>query len=224
MKILITGAASRLSQELADSLSGDHDVTLTDRKGVSTDHTFVRSELGHDEATNTLVRGMDAIVHSGEMDRDASATDSLDAAMRGTYDLLYAAAEEGVPRLVFLSSLRLLDRYDEDMVVRETWRPTPTTDTDVLCYHLGEFVCREYAREQKIDVVCLRLGELAWDEPGEASSSAVYPNDAIQAVSASLAAELSTWNIFHIQSGVPDQRFTTLVAQETLGYAPAQRG
>jgi nucleoside-diphosphate-sugar epimerase len=223
MKILITGAASRLSQELADSLSGEHDVTLTYRTGVSTDHTLVQSELGHDEATNTLVRGMDAIVHSGEMDRDASATDSLDVAMRGTYNLLYAAAEEGVPRLVFLSSLRLLDRYDEDMVIRETWRPTPTTDTDVLCYHLGEFVCREYAREQKIDVVCLRLGELARDEPGEASSSALYPDDAIQAVSASVTAEISGWNIFHIQSAVRDARFTTLVAQEALGYAPTRR-
>jgi len=223
MKLLITGAASRLSRELADSLSGEHDVTLTDRTGVSTDHTFVQSELGHDETTNALVRGMDAIVHSGETDRNASATDRLDAAMRGTYNLLQAAAEEGVPRFVYLSSLRILDGYGEDMVVRETWRPTPTTDTAVLCYHLGEFVSREYAREQKIDVACLRLGDLEWDAPRAPSSAALYRDDAARAVSASVNAEISGWNVFHIQSAVRDERYTTLVAQEALGYAPAQR-
>ncbi len=225
MKILITAAASRLSRELAASLSDGHDVVLTDRKEVSTGRSFTRSDLGHDEATNDLVKGVEAIVHSGTVGVGASVSDHLDAAMRCTYNLMYAAAEEGVPRFIYLSSLRVLDRYDEDMVVTETWRPIPSTDAHVLCYHLGEYVCREFAREQKLDVVCLRLGELAWDtdQGGAAATSALHPHDAIQAVERALTAEVSGWNIFHIQSAVPNARYLTEAAEGTLGYAPAQR-
>ena len=41
---------------------------------------------------------MDAIVHSGEAHSQANTSDKLDVAMRCTYNLLWAATEEGVPR------------------------------------------------------------------------------------------------------------------------------
>ena len=169
MRVLITSAATRASQDLARLLSAGHEVVLTDRQRLSTDHEFVQSDLGHSETTNELVRGMDVIVHSGEVDPQVSVSDQLDFAMRCTYNLLLAAAEERVSRFVYLSSLSLMSKYDEDMAVTEIWRPRPTTEPTVLCYHLGEFVCREFAHEGKIDAVCLRLGELVWDgeEPGK---------------------------------------------------------
>ena len=234
MKILITSAASRLAQGLASGLSRGHDVLLTDRKQVSTEGSFVRADLGHDESTNDLVRGMDVVVHSGEADPEASVSEQLDVAMRCTYNLLWAAGEEGVPRLIYLSSLRILDAYDEDMVVTERWRPAPTTDVPVLCYHLGEYVCREFAREKRIEVACLRLGEMVWgeEEPAPGSSSALYVDDAIQAVEGALVGSLptgasrspATWGIFHVQSAVPGGRYLTKAAQENLGYEPAPRG
>ena len=226
MKILVTTAASHLSQALAASLSGGHDVTLTDRGEVTTGLSFTRSELGHDEATNGLVRGMDAIIHSIEAEPGDGVSEQLDVAMRCTYNLLNAAAEEGVPRLIYLSSLRILDKYGEDMTVTETWRPIPTTDAAALCYHLGEYVCREFAREQKIEVVCLRLGELVSnaDQQGAASSSALYADDAAQAVERALTADVPNWSIFHIQSAGPNARYLTEAAEKTLGFAPAERG
>ena len=232
MKILITSAASRLAQELAASLSKSHQVRLTDRRQVSTPHEFVRSDLGHDPATSDLVRGIDAVIHSGEPNASASVSDRLDAAMRCTYNLLWAAVEEGVPRFVYLSSLRILDKYSDDMAVTERWRPVPTTEPADLCYHLGEHVCREFAREKRISVVCLRLGDLDWDDKADGiSTSTLYPDDAIQAVEKALTVEVTpswtsapnTWNVFHIQSSVSGQRYLTKTAQETLGYSSRQR-
>ena len=229
MRILITSAGSRLSQELAARLAAGHDVVLTDRRDVSTAGRFVRSDLGHDASTNELVRGVDAIVHWGATDPDASASDRLDAAMRCTYNLLWAAAEEGVSRFVFLSSLgAVLGQYDDGLAVTERWRAVPTTDVEDLCYHLGEYVCREFAREAKTYVVCLRLGDLAW-EGASASSSALYPTDALQAVEQALTVEVppdSTqsrrrWTLLHIQAAVPNARFLTTAAQEALGYSPS---
>ncbi|MCZ6765941.1 MAG: NAD(P)-dependent oxidoreductase [bacterium] len=231
MKILITAAASRLTQALANHLSATNEVRLTDRSDVSTPHEFIRADLGHGESTNGLVRGMDAIIHVGESDPALNASEKLDAAMRGTYNLLWAAREEGVERIVYLSSLDVMGKYDEDLAVTERWLPVPTTDPDVLCFHMGEYVCREFAREQKTNVVCLRLGNIAWDADGS-STSTLYPDDAFQAVERALIVEVtfnwtsipSTWNVFHVQSSVPNQRFLTGTARETLGFQPANRG
>ena len=231
MRVLITSAASPLPRELAESLCSSHRVRLTDRTDVSSDMEFVRSDLGHEAPTNELVRGMDAIIHPGDVDPEASSSDQLDFQMRCTYNLLWAAAEEGVSRFVYLSSLRVMDRYDEGLAVTERWRPAPGVDVPVLCYHMGEYVCREFAREGKIDVVCLRLGDVTRNTSSVASPSALYVDDAIQAVQRALTYEATGWDIFHIQSAVPNARYLSgqpwWSADEfpptSLGYTPRQR-
>ncbi len=230
MKILVTSAATRLSQALAASLATSHEVLRTDRAALSeAGRSFVRSDLGHDPSTNDLVRGVDAIVHSGEPDSTASVSDQLDVAMRCTYNLLWAAVEEHVPRLVFLSSLRLLAQYDEELAVTERWRTVPSTDAIDLCYHLAEYTCREFAREGKIDVVCLRLGELAFhSDPPRASADELRIEDAAQAVGRAVTADLppdstrsrQRWTVLHIQSAVPGARYLTAAAERAIGYEP----
>ncbi len=110
MKVLITAAGSGLSRQLADfPWRCDHEVLLTDREDVATGHAFVRSDLNHTQPTNDLVRGVDVIVHSGAIDSRDSISDQLDYQMRCTYNLLWAAWQEGVPRFVYLSSLKQVD-------------------------------------------------------------------------------------------------------------------
>ena len=212
-------------------LSSSHDVRLTDQTEVRSDLEFVRSDLGHKASTNDLVRGMGAIVHSGDVDKTASVSDQLDFQMRCSYNLLWAAAEEDVPRFVYLSSLRLMDKYDEGLAVTERWGSAPGVDVPALCYHLGEYVCKEFAREGKVEVVVLRLGEITANGSPPESSSALYVDDAIQAIEKALTADLSGWNIFHVQSAVPNARFLSgqplWKADEdppvSLGYTPRRR-
>jgi nucleoside-diphosphate-sugar epimerase len=202
---------------------------LTDRieLPVGKGYGVEKATLTHTGATNDLVRGMDAIVHGADTAPGASESDRLDLAMRCTYNLLWAAAEEGVERVVLLSSLQVLDGYDEDMTVTETWRPTPTTDPDVLCHYLSEYVCREFGRERKTGIICLRLGDLVWDD-GAVSPSALYFDDAAQAVERAMAAERPSdgpdWKLLHIQSAVAGARYATDRATADLEYVPAERG
>ena len=237
MRVLVTNGSTPLSRIVAGSLAGEHDVRLTGRSPIEDAPDGVEvvdSDLGHDDATNDLVRGMDAIVHSVEPDPDASVSDRLDAAMRCTYNLLTAAADEGVPRLVYLSSLSVMGGHAEDHTVSERWRPRPETDVSALCYHFGEYVCREFGRAARVDVVCLRLGDLV-EQGATATTSALYPRDAIQAVEKALAlgdAETEpvyqdpvirpTWSVFHIQSAVPNARYTLSASEEFLGYSPSE--
>lgn len=237
MRILITSGNSGLSMELAGSLSADHEVILTDPNQVSglpSEVEYRQSSLDYDEDLNAVMKAVDVVVHRGLVDVDASVSEQLDQAMRHTYNLLWAASDNDVARFVFLSSLSLLDQYEENMTVTERWRPTPTTDPIILGYHLGEFVCREFAREGKIEVLCLRLGPLSTVSFERPSTSSLYMRDAIQAVEGAVRADIglsgvgarhagaaaprSMWNIYHIQSDVPDARYSTATAQRDLGY------
>ena len=226
MNILITGASAPLSRHMASALGGRHTLTLTEIVDVPGVEGFVRCELGHDDATNELVRGADVIVHSGQSYGNADVSERLDTAMRRCYNLVQSAYEEGVPRIVFLSSLSVMGRYDEGLAVTEGWKPAPTTDADVLGFHLAEFVCREFAREHRIEVACLRLGDLVWRADAPPSTSALYPEDALRAIEVALTVDISEgyagsrsyWGLFHVQSAVPDQRFLTVEAEAKLGY------
>ena len=243
MKILITSGNSGLSVELARSLSAEHEVILTDPNQVSglpSNVQYRQSNLDYDDDLKDIMNGLDAVVHRGLVDVEMSVSEQLDQAMRLTYNLLWAASDNSVPRFVFLSSLSILDQYEESMTVTERWRPTPTTEPVILGYHLGEFVCREFAREGKIEVLCLRLGPLSTVSFERPSTSSLYMKDAIEAIEkavivdiglsgvgarhAGAAAPKSMWNIYHIQSVVPDARYSTAAALSDLGYASGTSG
>ena len=221
MNILLTNPSSRLSRELAQCLGSSHEVELS------------AGPFGHEESTDALVRGKNAIVHSLNTDKTIGDVERLDEAMRQTYNLLWAAVEHKVEKFLFLGSLSTMSSYDLDFLVNEKWKPVPTTDINILSHHMSEFVCREFGREKKIDVRCLRLGELCWDKQIN-SSFPLLGEDAIQAIGKVLTKDISsswpgsflipptTWHVFHIQSSTPEVRFSTQKAQDLLSYLPTE--
>ena len=230
MKILMTSASIPMVMDLAVELNSMYHLRLTDKTAMSTGMEFVRSDLGHGTETNELVSGMDAIIHSGYANPSDSESVQLDYQMRCTYNLLWAAWEERVTRVVYLSSLKQMDRYDEDMAVTERWRPMPRSDARSLCYHMGEYVCREFARELKVKIVCLRLGDITQNGSEPESVSSLYVDDAIDAVVNALTYDATGWDIFHIQSEVPNERYLTGQPwcssgelSVSLGYKPRPR-
>jgi len=138
--------------------------------------------------------------------------------------------KEGVQSIVYLSSLRMMGGYDKSFQVDEDWRPLPTPASGGLSDHLGEFTCREFAREGKLGVIVLRLGNVASAGASgeEASNSAwVDPRDVAQAVSCALTKLLANgaaigghWSIFHVLSHWPSSRFPIRKARRILDYRP----
>jgi nucleoside-diphosphate-sugar epimerase len=221
--ILITSGASRLAQALAAGLNETYSIRLTERAPVSTTHEFVESALGHDAATNSVVRGVDAIVHVAEPLPNDTAEQQIDLLTRCTYNLLWAAAEEKVPRVVLLSTLELMTGYDSKFTVSESWRPLPSNVPAVLSKHLGEYTSREFAREGKTQIVVLRLGKvIRADEVKDQTPDPLWveERDVEQAVSGALTARLMGWQVFHIGQASPRVRFSVRRAQTALGYKP----
>ena len=229
MNVLITSASSDLAQQLATSLSEGHTIRLTELHDIeSPDFDFVQSQLGHDESTNELVKGMHAIIHVAQVpptllaEAEQPENFAIDYQTRRTYNLLMAAAAEDVKHVIYASTLRLFEQHGEDWTVTENWRPWPTVDSFVLSKHLGEFTCREFAREAKLNITCLRLGNLTTAEESataELDSMWLEIKDAVAAFKGALETP-SRWGIFHIQSEFPGSRFSIGRAKTHLKFNP----
>jgi len=234
-RVLITSAHSHLARALAAGLRDKYRVSLTSPTAIGpTPLPFTESRLDYGEATRSLVRGVAAIVHVAWPLPDASVVERIDGGTRSTYNLLRAAADEGVQAVVYLSSLDLLTRYDTGFAVDEDWQPRPTAEGGALSDYLGEFTCREFSREGKLRVTVLRLGHV--EPPWE---PALWPkdqpwvgeSDVVQAVSLALAAQLAVpkprlgpWSVFHISSDESQARFPAARAKRVLGYQSQWKG
>lgn len=188
MHILLTSAASSLAGQLARQLAPAHSLRLTEREMTPSDHEFIVCDLGHDGSTNLLVRGMDAIVHVDAPLAGMDASGQIDQSTRCTYNLLLAAAGEGVKRVVYLSTLELMAAYD-GYLYEAHWRPRPTTAPPTLNKYLGESTCKEFVREGAVAVTVLRMGAQA------------SPAEIAEAVTGALGAEQPIWQIVHVTGG-----------------------
>jgi nucleoside-diphosphate-sugar epimerase len=232
--ILITAAESALSQGIAEKLCNKWTVRLTGMRKASTRYPFVCSELGHDPSTETLVQGIDTIVHVAEPPPGTSATAVIDHRTRRTYNLISAAVKHGVRQVVYLSSLAIMCAYDERLIVTEDFRPQPNDDPVSLSHYLGEFVCREFARPGHFHVVVLRLGTLAGPQRRtlpEAGIPLVESRDVTSAVSLVVGDGSDDdrpvrrdWTVLHIHSDPRSDRFPIANAQRLLHYKPAVAG
>ena len=225
MNLLINGSPTAIGRtvvaELADS---EHNLRLTSMAPYEAQDVVVCA-LEHDEATDDLVAGIDAIINVGYQDEvDMGPTFHLDYYARRTYNLFWAASNAGVKRVINLSTLRLMSEYEENLVVTENWRSKPlASDINLLCAHLVEIICKEYARDRKFEVVNLRLGwPLTEGGPdaldSDAGMSALCSKDLGRAVLAALEADVEQWQDIHIQSTVENQRYPTAKAAEVLGF------
>jgi nucleoside-diphosphate-sugar epimerase len=130
-----------------------------------------------DESTAKLVEGIEILVHLTSHCRTSTGpTDTawLDNAVRDTYNLLRAAAEAGVRKVVLSSTLDLFLPYPSDSDCLQTggdswpsWKPLPSTEPAILGPHMAEFVAREFAHAQALRVTVVRLGHVLWDVRGD---------------------------------------------------------
>ena len=225
MNVLINGSPTAIGRALVAHLEdSEHNLRLTSLAPYEAQDVVVCA-LEHDEATDELVQGIDAIINVGYQDEmDMGATFHLDYYARRTYNLLWAASNADVKRVINLSTLRLMNEYEENLVVTELWRSKPlASDINLLCAHLVEIICKEFARDRMFEVVNLRLG---WplveggvaDLGNNPAMSALCSQDLGRAVLPALDADVEQWQDIHIQSAVDNQRFTTAKATEILGY------
>ncbi|MCE2449948.1 MAG: NAD(P)-dependent oxidoreductase [Candidatus Latescibacteria bacterium] len=233
MRVLVTGAASALGQEVAAALATDENAQLRlidDCAAQRQDVEWIEGRLTDSDAVRQAVRDVDVVVHTGEPPPAPESEDALlDHATRGTHVLLQTAVEAGVKRFVYGSTLEVFRAYPDTVYVTEYYKPLPPPELAVLARYLGEITCREFAREYLITVTALRLGKLVREEEvagRERDLMWVDIRDAAQAFCAALARDSSAslnwvprWAVYHIVAPIAHPKFL-LDRAKSMGYQP----
>lgn len=238
-KILITGMSGVVGGIVGRAITDSYSLRALSRAPIEGVET-VFADLRDVASMTPAFAGIDTVIHfaaycAGDGIRH------IDVNIRGSYNLLEAAAAAGVKRVVYISSGAVQEAYEREapylsMVesrLRDDSDPNPIlTHRDpirpVKMYGVAkacvEIMARMYAETGRLSVVCLRLGRVRPDDrPHNRREAAVYLShrDLIQLVEKSIEAPATLR--FGIYYGVSDNRmrFRDLgPAYEDLGFIP----
>lgn len=244
MKVLVTGAASRLGLHLAHAWArhAQFELRLTDfmarPDGLASHLNWVQADLRDPEAIPDLVRDVDHVLHLESLFLPVQeGMDPAAALFRGTcglYNLAGEAQRQGARRFVLASSLALYDRLPAHWQVTEAWRPRPTPALADLSPWLAELSLREIIRKGAMTAVCLRLGRLVGDEASDMDHDPrwVHLDDAVQGIERALVFDAGQmrnathpdWFVFHITAPGPKAKirlkYETGVEERSISSVP----
>jgi uronate dehydrogenase len=165
MRILVTGAAGYVGRRVVGELSTVHEIRGGDLRPPSADPAHLRLDVTNFGEVLAATRGCDAVVHlavasghEGEFEDAAFNQVRFDVNVRGTWNVLEAARQTGVRRVVFTSSLMVVWGYPPPAWVAGDAPPRPV-GTYALTKQLGEVMCRHYAQQHGMSIVCLRISK-----------------------------------------------------------------
>ena len=195
MKIVITGGTGFIGQMLAKSLlargglknsAGElqeiDSLVLSDNflpserpEGLDDRVSLVAGDIGDEQSVRSLIDRDDiAVFHlasvvsgGGEKDFDLAMRVNLDG---GRYVLEALRARQGMPRLVFTSSIAIFGGDAMPSVVGDSTKPNPQT-TYGMTKFIGELMINDYARKGFVDGRVARLPTIVI-RPGKPNAAA----------------------------------------------------
>ena len=255
-RVLITGVygliAGALYQHMVES--GQYEVHATARRRHPSvrapegrvldipDDRFHLVDLTDLDGMRAAMRGIDAVVHlAAEPSESAPWERILASNIVGTYNTLEAARLEGVPRVVYGSSVRvnhgckgsepykaIIERRFDDVpqpipLVRVTDPPRPTEPYSASKVW-GEALSRVYAEQHGLSVLCVRIGWVnAEDWPSRDIYVSVWSSQRDIARILRMAVDAPASLRFEIVYGLSAGRWCWVDlehSRDVLGYVP----
>ncbi len=227
--VLITGPGGRVGTGLRRHWQRRYALRLFDLRSPSElgpGETSVVGSIVDAGAVLAAAQGCRAIVHLAATADEADFVGELvPNNVIGLYNVLEAAIVQGVPRLIFASSVQVLSGYGREVFVPDSDPVRPWTR--YACTKVfGEALCRYYHERHGLEVVCLRLGAVPHpdrDRPEGRSRIYLSGRDCAGFIAGALDAEPAPEGGFAVISvmsqngaGIRDlQR-----AERLLGYRP----
>jgi len=176
MKIFITGAAGKVGKFIVSELEKDHEVTLFDVVEVDTSNRFIKGDITRIEEVQRGMQGMKAVIHLAAIpllqeDTMERVRELMQINVMGTFNVLEAAAREGIKKVIFASSICVYGfifwktPFTPDYFPIDENHPCKPDDAYGISKLVGESLCCAYARRYNMSVICLRMGSVWFPSP-----------------------------------------------------------
>ena len=169
-RILLTGASGRLGRYvLAALVQRRHQVQTFDKAPAPGSVAHIRADVLDRTSVRSAMTGMEMVVHLAALDASVAAPERMffEVNVQGTWNVLEAAEQAGVQRVVLCSSVAVLgladDRPPDCLPVDETHACRPYHAYG-LSKQVAETTAECFARRGSLQVVCLRPAFIAFDD------------------------------------------------------------
>ena len=228
-KILVTGSAGTVGRPLCAELRRrGHVVRGFDRAPTPDLDDAVVADVADAVAVSAATRGMDAIVHLAAEPHDRPFPELLGPNVIGLYNVMDAAREANVRRVVLASSMMIVAGWSDPprpAGVNERRPPNHYALTKVWAEEMGEL----YARRFGMSVIAVRLGWMVRnpDEARHMLSLKIFDcyvsrADGARALAAAVEASGITFEIVYAASRGGERVFDMEPARRVLGFEAEQ--
>ena len=184
--ILLTGACGRLGRYVLEALGHRrHQVRTFDKAPAPECAGHIRADVLDRVSVRSAMTGVETVVHLAALDASVSAPEQqfFEVNVQGTWNVLEAAEQAGVQRVVLCSSVAVLgladDRPPDSLPIDETHVCRPYQAYG-LSKQIAEITAECFARRGRLQVVCLRPAFVAFDDLLGGVVQALAESDGVQ--------------------------------------------
>ncbi len=240
MKILLLGADGKVARSVGKALLPEYDLRLfVHREPSGLDGEDVFGDIRNPDDVAQAMEGAEvviifAVAPSARLPGQSQvsvAQAQFDVNVKGIYNVVEIAAQHGVKRLIYTSSMtvsRTADPVvDGDRLITEEDTVTPS-GVYPLTKYLGEEICRCHAHRFPLGVICFRLGNFI-PKPGQpVEEMKYYPGwiqreDVGEAFRLAVVARDIKFQVFHLLADVPGLKWDNSKAKRLLGFTAKRR-
>lgn len=160
MKIVLTGAAGALGQQLRAPLAKLAtelvSTDLVEVEDLAANESFVKADLGRLDEVVPLVEGADMVVHFGAIADEAPFDAILRSNILGAYNVWEASHRAGVRRIVYASSVHAVGMWRAQDGIGPKAEHRPDTYYGLAkCF--AEDLARMFWEKRGLEAVCIRI-------------------------------------------------------------------
>ncbi|GMG83152.1 NAD(P)-dependent oxidoreductase [Paralimibaculum aggregatum] len=221
LKTLITGGAGRLGRYVTAEMTAHAEATVMDLKPPHQEVPFVEGSVLDFDLLKRSFAGQEVVVHLAAIPnpRTAPADVTFHTNVQGSWNVLQAAEEAGVRRVVMISSDAVTglhynpENWGPQYLPVDEAHPLRPTEFYSLSKEVGEVMCRCYATRGKLEIVVIRPGHIVFPQeyPELADRGSdpdnyhiwtyVAPEDVAQAIRLAATVPGLTYETFFVLAG-----------------------
>jgi nucleoside-diphosphate-sugar epimerase len=229
-RVLLTGATGRIGASFFEEMREKYWFRLAARRiekmGEVGNHEKISLDVADLAACQEACRGIDTVLHlAADPSTAADFYGSLlDNNIKGAYNIFRAAKDQGCQRVVYASSIQLIEGYPLDTQATPEM-PTRAVNMYGACKAFAESTAHYFAAKEGLSCLCVRVGNYqgnsdSMEADGRRLSAWISERDMNHLFERCIEAEDLPFAILH---AVSDNRFKRLDIRSTrdlVGYAP----